>query len=61
MDRVDVGVQRIATKRTWSEEERQRVAAAWRKSGESRVVFDRRYDLALLRLHYWITMFFHPR
>lgn len=55
MDTMDVDVQRIAKQRTWSEADGQRVVAAWRKSGESRAVFGRRYDIAVHRLHYWIT------
>ena len=55
MDTMDGDVQRIAKQRTWSETDGQRVVAAWRRSGESRAVFGRRYDIAVHRLHYWIT------
>ena len=55
MDQVESDVQRIAKQRVWSEAEGQRVVAAWRKSGVSRAVFGRRHDIAVHRLHYWIT------
>ena len=55
MDQVDVDVQRIAKQPVWSEADGRRLVAAWRRSGESRAAFGRRYDIAVHRLHYWIT------
>ena len=54
MDKVDGDVQRIAKQQVWSEAEGKRMVAAWRRSGESRAAFARRYWMAVHRLYYWI-------
>ena len=55
MDKVDGDVQRIAKQRVWSEAEGKRIVAAWRRSGESRAAFARRYGIPVHRLYYRIT------
>ena len=55
MDKGDGEVQRIAQQRVWSEAEGTRMVAAWRRSGESRAAFARRYGIPVHRLYYRIT------
>ena len=55
MDMMDGDVQRLATQRVWSEDEGQRIVAAWRRSGESPAAFARHYGIAVHRLYYRIT------
>ena len=55
MDTMDGDVQRLATQRVWSEDEGQRIVAAWRRSGESPAAFARHYGIAVHRLYYRIT------
>ena len=55
MDKGDGEVQRIAKQRVWSEAEGKRMVAAWRRSGESRAAFARRYGIPVHRLYYRIT------
>ena len=55
MDKVDGDVQRIAKQRVWSETEGKRIVATWRRSGESRAAFARRYGIPVHRLYYRIT------
>ena len=55
MDKLDGDVQRIAKQRVWSEGEGKRIMAAWRRSGESRAAFGRRYGIPVHRLYYWLT------
>ena len=52
---MDKDVQWIATQRTWSEAEGQQMVDAWRRSGESRTAFARRYGFAVHRLSYRLT------
>ena len=55
MEQVDGEVQRIAKQRVWSEAEGKRIVAAWRRSGESRAAFARRYGIPVHRLYARIT------
>ena len=55
MDKGDGEVQRIAKQRVWSAAEGKRMVAAWRRSGESRAAFARRYGIPVHRLYYRIT------
>ena len=55
MEQLDGDVQRIAKRRAWSEAEGKRIVAAWRRSGESRAAFARRYGIPVHRLYYRIT------
>jgi hypothetical protein len=55
MAAVDREVQRIGKLGSWSDPEAKVVVDAWRRSGESRAAFGRRYGIAVHRLYFWIT------
>ena len=55
MAKLDGDVQRIAKLRAWSEADGKRMVDAWRRSGESRAAFARRYGIPVHRLYYRIT------
>ena len=55
MGKVDGEVQRIAKLRAWSDAEGKQIVAAWRRSGESRAAFARRYGIPVHRLYYWVA------
>ena len=48
-------VQRIAKLGSWSDGEAKVVVAAWRRSGEARAAFGRRYSIPVHRLYLWIA------
>jgi len=52
---LDREVQRIGKLGSWSDAEAKVVVAAWRRSGESRAAFGRRYAIAVHRLYFWIA------
>jgi len=54
---VDREVQRIAKLGSWSDSDGKRIADAWRRSGESRAAFGRRYGIAVHRLYFWVAKF----
>lgn len=54
---LDREVLRIARLGSWSDAEARLVVEAWRRSGESRAEFGRRYDIAVHRLYHWIGKF----
>jgi hypothetical protein len=54
---LDREVLRIAKLGSWSDTEAKRVVGAWRRSGESRAAFGRRYSIAVHRLYFWIAKF----
>jgi hypothetical protein len=52
--KLDREVVRIGRLSAWSDGDAKRVVGAWRKSGESRAAFGRRYGIPVHRLYYWI-------
>jgi transposase-like protein len=54
---VDREVRRIAKLGSWSDSDGKRIADAWRRSGQSRAAFGRRYGIAVHRLYFWVAKF----
>lgn len=54
---LDQEVVRIAKLGSWSDAEAKVVVGAWRRSGEARAAFGRRYSIAVHRLYFWIAKF----
>jgi len=54
---IEREVQRIGRLVSWTDAEAQKVVDAWRRSGESKAAFGRRYGIAVHRLYFWIAKF----
>jgi len=51
---LDREVIRVARLGSWSEADAKLVVSVWRRSGESRAEFGRRYGIPVHRLYYWV-------